>query len=501
MSTTTAESTQQPALRRLALILIPVCATTVLADFLFWDSRAGISVGIFFAALGLLVLSCMQTRPTARGAAFFAMLLACCVQSAIEWSLSNILVSIALTVALAGEVFQPQLAGAWARVSEVLYGIFTAPVRWFGVVPLATRAAFGGPVPGISIAAGLVRFAWVVGPAVVLLGVFAVIFAAGNAVFREMVMRSESKVIEWFFRLDLSPPRIMFWALVATMALGLFHGLRAPESPRWWTRALPRLPRPDHRLAMWQSAAVLFALNGLFFVVNTIDAIYLWFGDGRLPEGVNHSAFVHAGVNSLITAVVFSALIIAGIFQQEDRVVGRRLMKSLAHAWVLQNLVLIAGVCFRLKLYVDDHMLTEKRVYVGCFCALVAAGFLILAWFVEKRRSFNWLLGRNALATVVLFFALQFPDVNSWIARYNVERWIAGTARYVDTDYLASLGSGAWQPLAEVAASARDAEAARYARKRLADLLAWDEVSQVSVDWRSWQWRDSRRRQLTPEAQ
>jgi Domain of unknown function (DUF4173) len=151
--------------------------------------------------------------------------------------------------------------------------------------------------------------------------------------------------------------------------------------------------------------------------------------------------------------------------------------------------VLIAGVFLRLKLYVGAHMLTEKRVYVGCFLALVTAGFFVLARFVEKRRSFNWLLGRNALATVALFFALQFPDVNTWIARYNAQRWIAGEARWVDLDYLASLGPGAWVPLAEIGESTRDSITARNARQILAAWLAEDAAAQASADWRAWQAR------------
>lgn len=498
MNTATAETTPVPALRRLALVLVPVSAMTILSDFLFWGSEAGVSVGIFFAITGLMLLACLSERPKGRTLAVFAALLACCVQSAIEVSLSNVLASIALTLALAGEVFQPHLAPLWARVSEVLFGLASAPARWLGIAPLATRVALDARLPGFSLAGGAARAVWVLAPALLLLAVFGTIFAASNAVFGEIAMRFERNTLEWFSRLDLSFSRMLFWALVSTLALGIFHGTRAPDSPRWWTRTLPRLPRPDHRLALWQSGAVLLALNGIFFVVNTIDAVYLWFGDGQLPKGVNHSEFVHAGVNGLIAAVVLSAIIIAGLFQQEDRVVGGRWTKLLAHAWVLQNVVLIAGVFLRLKLYVGEHMLTEKRVYVGCFLALVTAGFFILARFVEKRRSFNWLLGRNALATVALFFALQFPDVNTWIARYNAQRWIAGEARWVDLDYLASLGSGAWVPLAEIGRSTREPAVARSARFLLGASVEQDAVSQASADWRAWQWRAEQRRRVFP---
>ncbi len=58
---------------------------------------------------------------------------------------------------------------------------------------------------------------------------------------------------------------------------------------------LPRLPRPDHSLALWQSGATLIALNGLFCMVNTIDAVYLWHSR-HIPAGVSATQFVHQGV-------------------------------------------------------------------------------------------------------------------------------------------------------------------------------------------------------------
>jgi Domain of unknown function (DUF4173) len=487
MNTTTAESTSSTiTLRRAAAVLAPVGLTTALADFLFWRGGVGLSIGVFFAIRGVMLLATLRKRPRARLLLVAAMLLACSVQSAIEVSLSNILVCIALTAALAGEVYQPHLAGFWARLSEVVFGFVTAPFRWLGVAGNVARGLAEQRVVNFNVAEQGARVVWVLAPAVFLVIVFAIIFGTGNAIFANLLSSAETRAWDWFTTLDLSPVRFLLWGLVATLALGIFHGTRAPESPRWWTLIFPRLPRPDHRLAMWQSAAILITLNGLFCVVNTIDAIYLW-SQGSLPAGVNRSAFVHDGVNSLMVAVVLSALIIAGIFQQEDRAAGHRWLKNLAHLWVVQNCVLIAGVLLRLKLYTDDYMLTEKRVHVACFLALVSAGFVVLGWFVEKRRSFNWLLGRNAVATFLLFFIVQFPDVAGFVARYNVERWQAGAAKTVDVAHLAALGPGAWVPLQTVANSTRSFELAEIARSKLE--LALDEDRAADRDWRTWQAR------------
>ncbi len=144
--------------------------------------------------------------------------LACCVRAGVEVSLFNVVASTVLLLALAGEVFHGSLAGWWARISEVLYGLATAPICWFGIGELwLLELGFMG------LAA---RAVWVLVPAVFLLILFGAVFADGNAVFAELISRMARKAFEGLARLDLSFERLLFWSCVATLALGLFPGAR-----------------------------------------------------------------------------------------------------------------------------------------------------------------------------------------------------------------------------------------------------------------------------------
>lgn len=468
-------------LREVAGILIPVAITTALTDFLFWDGHFGISVGLFFAALGFLLFLQHQRRPGFRSWAFAALLGATCVQSAIATSLSNVLAASMLSLALAGEVFQPQLGGLWARVSETLYGLLSAPARWLGLSVRANHA-LTTVRDGMDVTARAVFGFKMLLPALVLLAIFGSIFATGHAVFGDLLQRASRAVIDFWSNLNITPLRVVCWGLFATAALGLFHGTRAPETPRWWTKTVPRFTRADPRLGVWQTAMALLAVNVLFCFVNTLDAMFLWHQSAP-PAGVNASEFVHSGVNSLIAAVVLSAVIIAGMFQQSDPAGSNGWLKALAHLWVLQNFVLLASVLRRLMFYTEAYLLTERRVYVACFCALVAVGFLLLAWFVQRRRSFNWLLGQNVVATFALFFLLQFADVAGGVAQYNVARWKTGAA--LDLDYLAQLGPTAWPELIHVARDTRNPTVAANARQMLLNMAAEHRPD----DWRAFQWQ------------
>jgi hypothetical protein len=477
-----------PALHQLTRILVPVGIATLCADILFWDTLPGANVGILLVILAALVALCRREKLSVLSWGILGLLLLTAVQSVIELSFSTVAVGAVLLLALAGNTFQSHLPTLWSRFSEAAYGLLTAAPRWLLVGHFAARE-FGAIRSGTAEVSNRAGFALrVFLPTAVLLAIFTAFFAAGNAAFSDLVLRTSSAAFSVWALLDLTPLRFAWWALCATLALGIFHRVAAPDAPRWWALEIPRISRDDTRLAAWQTGFALVVLNGLFFVVNTLDAIFLWQG-AALPEGVSYSAYLHAGVNSLIAAVLLSAVVIAGMFQQQEAITSKRWLKRFALFWVAQNLLLIAGVLRRLLLYAETYHLTEKRVYVGCFLLLVTTGFVLLAWFVHRQRTLNWLLGMNVIATFVLFFTLQFVDVAGYVARHNVSR--AAKTGILDIDYLGQLGPNAWPALMEVATGSADPALRRQAEETLRDAYS----TRIRHQWQSYQWRLEQRRQ------
>jgi len=76
---------------------------------------------------------------------------------------------------------------------------------------------------------------------------------------------------------------------------------------------------------------------------------------------------------------------------------------GLALAWIVQNVILVAGVFMRLKLYVDAYLLTQDRVYVAVFLCLVLAGYGFLVLRVLNRIGLLDLFRLNMAAVCVLF--------------------------------------------------------------------------------------------------
>jgi len=487
---------------RLLPIFITAGFLTCLGDFLFWNQVLGVSVAVFALTIGASLLVSPGDYRASQSACIAAFLLVlACIATTLENSFSNVAVLIALLSVLMGERHFREVKGSWARWSESFVAWLSAPGGWLWLVRNMADSSITSAQFHHVTGERAVRSIQILAPAACLVVIFSVILGFGNAVFGELLARAGRESANWILSFDFSPVRALMWIVLATFALALARPHRASEKAHIWTRSLPILRRSDSKVALWQSGAVFVALNALFFVVNTIDVAFLW-SHARLPENVSFSQFVHQGVYSLVFAVLLSALVIAAIFQQESVVTSHRILKALGWLWIAQNLVLIAGVFLRLKLYVDAYQLSELRVYVGCFLVLVAVGFVLLALHVARSGSLSTLIWRNAIATFGLFFLVQFPDVAGVVARFNVEQWQNEPGRTLDLAYLEALGPGAWPSICAVAASKEQPFTAARARETVEKLAAWEVERRAESNWRSYQIRHVRHsRRLIEEAQ
>lgn len=465
-------------------VLAGAAGLTLLLDFLLWSSHLGgsaIAVAITLLAAAFAIAARNHPR---RLPVYIALVAASAVQALVELKPSTIAVSIILLLGIVGEGHFAHLTTLVARWIEALSAfVFPFPgwlrVRALCPDPAEMRAGTGRQVARV----------WRVGqialPALVLAAVFTGFFAQGNAVFRQLVGDAYRHCIDWLFSIDLSFGRFAFWLLVFTFLLSLLRPVRSGVGAWVAQCRLPRWERADASLGWWQSVSVLGVLNILFCYVNTIDVVYLW-AHASLPVGVNRSDFLHEGVQSLTIAVLLSAAILVVLFQQK-LADGSRTLQVLATAWVLQNLIVIAGVFVRLKIYVDDYDLSLLRVGVALFLVLVVTGYLLLTVYFWHGKGLEWLLRANILATFALFFIVQFVDLNAAVAHYNVARWVRPGARLGDVAYLASLGHSAWPSMIELRQKREQYSVDLIALMKRATAEAKAELE--VKDWRRWELR------------
>ena len=463
-------------------ILASAVGLTLLSNFLLWPAIPGLSWGLYLAAgSGALALNRPRNAWNRTSAALSVLLLVTAFQSVVEISFSNVMVSLALFAALVGELSYPTLASGWERESEALWTFAKAPGRWGWLAETVAKLAWANT----GVIGAVVRCIRIGLPALILGVLFALLFGAGNAIFGSWISATFNAFWRWLAELDLSLGHLLFYGLLATFSLWVLRPSAPGSSTRIWARTIPKLPVTNPSIAWWRGVMILVVLNGLFCAVNTIDAFYLW-THRKLPAGVTASQYVHEGVNSLIAAVLLSAVVMAVLFQQ-DRGIGQSpALKRLGYVWTAQNFILIAGVTLRLVRYIQDYLLTLQRVYALSFVLLVAAGFVLLVFHIAWNRTLNWLILSNGVATITLFFVMQFLDVAGWVANYNVTRWELGSKK-LDIEYLESLGAPAWPALARVADSERIE--AREIKDWLEKTTIQERSACDSRNWRSWQAR------------
>jgi hypothetical protein len=332
-------------------------------------------------------------------------------------------------------------------------------------------------------------FAGVVLPVVLLTALFALILGAGNAILGTWVNQFFSGFWKWLTSFDFSIGRVIFWTFVTLLSLAL---IRPAQTGRFWWEWMDRIGRfpaptkPSH--AYWRSVLILVALNAIFFAANSIDAFYLW-AHQSIPQGVTYAQFVHQGTVQLIAATLLSAILLIVLFNQDESLSGRPVLRTAALVWIGQNLFLLTSIALRLKLYVDAYNLTSPRISLLIFLLIVGGGFIILSFKILREKSLLWVTGANLGLVFTVFYAVQFLDLGAMAAEYNVSRWERNPARNLDLNYLESLGSSGWHSLQRVAEKPEPGGDPFGVSAFLAGVRRDNEGGKFNVNWRSWQAR------------
>ncbi len=477
----------------LVRLLQSLLLLTLLADVLFFQRPAGISVAIFAACLLTTVLWQRQPFDATRWILLCsALLVPTLVQSAIELSSLNLLVVFTLLIVVSGDSFYTLTLPRWIRWASAFSGLLTAPARWFWLTKTGPAQA---PTPG-AFHAWRRNTAWLVRvlfPALLLTTFFSLLLGSGNVILKQHLQHWLNRIADIlrFWEL-LSLDRLCFWLWSSTLILAILRPTNTTRPHGMWNPQPPKLLTPDAaQLHIWRSHATLILLNGLFVAANGIDALYLWMNIS-LPPGVTHSRFVHEGVYQLIATVVISGLVLTNLFRTTDRRAATTGLKVMALVWVVQNVFLVASVALRLKLYVEAYQLSLLRVGVALFLLVVVMGFGLLTIKILFNRPIRWLLGANAVATFTLFYALQFLNIAGFVAGYNLAAWERNPSHALDIAYLVELGPPAWPALIQAAHQQQDPYLALEAKVKLREALSAEEKRMADLSWPSWQWQRHR---------
>lgn len=172
---------------------------------------------------------------------------------------------------------------------------------------------------------------------------------------------------------------------------------------------------------------------------------------GVLPEGFSHAEYARQGFFELCAVSVLNLLCIGGIaiFISKGRKGKGWILKILSVIFCLCTFILISTAAAKLLMYIEHYGLTQKRIYAMWLMAVIAVIFLVIALgqFISKIR----IVALSCAVVIVMFTPLALCNINTIVAQYNTDRYLAGTLEDMDTELMGELGDSAIPSLVKLA--------------------------------------------------
>jgi len=164
---------------------------------------------------------------------------------------------------------------------------------------------------------------------------------------------------------------------------------------------------------------------------------------GLLPESFSYAEYAREGFFQLCLVSVINLFVISAVivFMRRNNRANTVLLKIISIIFSVFTLVLIATAISKLVMYIDFYGLTPKRVHAAWFMAVLAVLFIliIIRQFAKKLNA----VAVSIVVLVIMFAAIALPNIDGYIAEYNVDRYLNGTLETVDVDAMKDLGLSA----------------------------------------------------------
>lgn len=260
--------------------------------------------------------------------------------------------------------------------------------------------------------------------------------------------------------------------------------------------------------------AFLAAIS-FFYLLYLLSQLAYFFGafQGILPDGYTMAEYARRGFFEMsIVCVINLGLVILAIgYVKRDPGIPK-LTKGLCLFICLFSLVLVACSVSKMALYIGAYGLTRLRLLTSLFMACVAVALMAatVQLFAPRFPAGKLLV----CAVLVVGCIAGWMDVDTQVARYNVNAYLTGRLETVDIQHLSQLSDGATIYLArlmdssdeEVRASARAAMAMEISEVYHVTIRGTENEATVLLtprrasDWRSWTFTASQSDHILAEA-
>jgi len=188
---------------------------------------------------------------------------------------------------------------------------------------------------------------------------------------------------------------------------------------------------------------VMTAFNFIYFVFFAVQANYLFSAFfGTLPQAFTYAEFARRGFFELcaVAGINLGILIIAHLAIKRESGEELKALRIQTVIISIFTILMIVTAQSKMIMYINVFGLTQLRVFTSWFMILL---FLIFTFILVRQfKKFN-LTRFVVIGFVAMFMALSYSNVDGLIAKYNIERYQAGTLQTLDIDALGRLSDAA----------------------------------------------------------
>ena len=186
--------------------------------------------------------------------------------------------------------------------------------------------------------------------------------------------------------------------------------------------------------------SALTALNLIYVVFFLSQTSYFFSAFSHsLPQSMTYAEYARRGFFELcaVSGINFAVIALAHLIVKRDKI---KILHGETAALCIFTIALIATAMSKMGMYISYYGLTRLRVYTSWFMIVLFFLFVIILL-----RQFKCFRGTRiaVVGCVCLFMVLCYGNVDGMIAKYNIDRYQAGTLESLDVSDFYELSDAA----------------------------------------------------------
>jgi len=304
--------------------------------------------------------------------------------------------------------------------------------------------------------------------------------AAFESLMNQIQFSISENMLEYIFQAIFGLP-------VACYLFGLIYGNRYQRHTNHMT--LDSVNRNIDTLHFVPGVTVYSALTAL----NLVYVIYFFsqtayffsaFSD-ILPQTMTYAEYARRGFFELcaVSGINMAVIAAAHLISKREKI---KILNGETIAICLFTMALIVTAISKMGMYIHYYGLTRLRIYTSWF--MIVLFFLFVIILIRQFRNFNG--SRIAvIGFLCFFFLLCYGNIDGMIAKYNIDRYQAGTLQSLDIESLSDLSDGSVPYLYEFYQETTDPKMKNKLRNAIQERPYWADSENYQKSFRDFNYQ------------